>query len=140
MKINELRVSNLVYPNEENATPYKVMQIFEESVLFYQSEKVYEDDVIIGCDDLIPIPLTEEWLIKFGFEKIICDEHPFIHFIIKGIFRIDFHPNNGFEFNCYGHPYDQYVEENFFSFKALHIHQLQNLFYALTGEELKTTL
>ena len=74
---------------------------------------------------LNPIPLTEEILLKFGFEEKSKSKNFYL-----GNFR--FHiskPANydGFIF-CDG--YDVITD------KIKYVHQLQNLYFALTGEEL----
>ena len=64
-----------------------------------------------------PIPLTEEWLLKFGFDKI---DFQFIKNGIK-LFPIR----------------DLYYRGNFpIKSDIKYVHQLQNLYFALTGEEL----
>ncbi len=75
-----------------------------------------------------PIHLTEEWLLKFGFEIAFADEafkealygdNPVTEdylIILKNVSNYWFYRN--------GH------------FKIRYVHQLQNLFFALTGEEL----
>jgi hypothetical protein len=70
-----------------------------------------------------PIPLTEEWLLRFGFEK----NYKF-GLYYKGGHAIDIHREGNAEF---------YTGEvgGWFVFVE-HIHQLQNLYFALTGEEL----
>ena len=65
-----------------------------------------------------PIPLTEEILLKFWFEK-----KGDFWFVKSGI-KIE-NRNNGFS-------YFRYLNE----IKILSVHQLQNLHFALTGEEL----
>ena len=69
-----------------------------------------------------PIPLTEEWLIKFGFVRV-------------GMLtmRLD-------KFTCYC---EEDYTDNFclgdielFDVVPKYVHQLQNLYFALTGEEL----
>jgi len=70
-------------------------------------------------DDLQPIPLTEEWLVKFGLKKTVGIEFHEWNLGDWGIIQ-----NDKFE----GYPY--LVE-----FK--YVHQLQNWWHALTGEELK---
>ena len=79
-----------------------------------------------------PIPLTEEWLMKLGFEnkerqkwhkEIVEDEEYFGVWICK-------HPHKENCFHLFGYPYRIVVIE--------HVHQLQNLYHALTGEELPT--
>lgn len=65
---------------------------------------------------LDPIKLNEEWLLKFGFEKQLDSL-----FIDKQGWCI-------------------YLESNSFRWQTTflkHVHQLQNLYHALTGEELK---
>ncbi len=74
-----------------------------------------------GCveyEKIQPIPLTEEILLKFGFEK-----KGDFWFVKSGI-KIE-NRNNGFS-------YFRYLNE----IKILSVHQLQNLFFSLTGEEL----
>ena len=71
----------------------------------------------------IPIPLTEEWLLKFGFEKKGCNwELPNFRFHVNKSVNYD-----GFLF-CDG--YSVITE------KIQHVHQLQNLYFALTQKEL----
>lgn len=73
-----------------------------------------------------PIPLTEEWLADFNFENTYRSE-----------FRLKFdhitHQEIGFDFSCVGYKsmegfrfYGHYI-------KIQCVHQLQNLFYCLTG-------
>ena len=73
--------------------------------------------------DLSPIPLTEEWLLKFGFEWKI--QHQGFY---NGRFKIDEKYKEGYRLYFGGEKID-----------VKHVHQLQNLYFALTGEELKTT-
>ena len=66
-----------------------------------------------------PIPLTEEWLVKFGFEKIKENTYsaPVVSFLIytnQKKYAVSFWQGNELE----------------------HVHQLQNLYFALVGEEL----
>jgi hypothetical protein len=74
-----------------------------------------------------PIPLTEEWLLKFGFEEFGLS------------IRVDV--NRGDEL-CF------YTQEKRLRYQTkgsgftrdyniLYVHQLQNLYFALTGQELK---
>lgn len=71
-----------------------------------------------------PIPLTEEWLIKFGFSKESPDnEDDFNYWELKDVEFTDYEDGD-FEINQTG-----------FVFK--YVHQLQNLYFALTGEELE---
>lgn len=75
---------------------------------------------------LEPIPLTEEWLLKFGFKKVKSDyEEAETWDFYFGILYFDM-ANNSVKIN------GQYCLYNI----PEHVHQLQNLYFALTGEEL----
>lgn len=74
------------------------------------------------------VPLTEEGLIKFGFSQI-KDNFNFYHISVGGSY-LQINPDNGVVWII--------RNENIFNNPALiqHVHQLQNLYFALTGEEL----
>jgi hypothetical protein len=110
MKSQELRIGNLVldeYFDERYViciTPYRV----HLSSSGDDDESVKPNKV----NEIEPILLTEEWLLKFGFKKD------------KLVFYKDFllyNFNDGFYF---------------FEMKINHVHQMQNLYFALTGKEL----
>lgn len=71
---------------------------------------------------LKPIPLTEEWLFKFGFVKGSL-------YFKKGLLDCVEISEDG-SFNIY------YGEDENNSISIQYVHQLQNLYFALTGEEL----
>ena len=70
-----------------------------------------------------PIPLTEEWLLKFGFK--VYNEH--------GWYEI----NNYHQINLIGDYLVNGVQ--CISNKINYVHQLQNLYFATTGNELTIT-
>lgn len=77
-----------------------------------------------------PIPITEEWLLKFGFEnKTGRDEE---EFYIKDNFQLELmflsEEDTGFYF------FSPVAKKDI---KIKHIHQLQNIYHALTGEDFK---
>jgi hypothetical protein len=86
-------------------------------------------------EDCLPIPLTEDWLLKFGFEKQIIKTllkgvniinyrlNNFIVYILPNSFEVELIREDGEQFNLW---------LNFD--KTIHI--LQNLYFALKGEEL----
>jgi hypothetical protein len=104
MKAEELRIGNYYNKNGEieQITPNDIIEVWE-------SERIW-------CK---PIPLTEEWLLKFGFKKVEGWDDMFYFEI--GNFQVYEYNVSGFEFN---------------DFDIKHVHQLQNLYYALTNEEL----
>ena len=75
-----------------------------------------------------PIHLTEEWILRFGFIR----EGEWLGITFNARIGIRFFDGNSAE--C-----DIIQDDKFISFKFEHIkyvHQLQNLYYALSGEEL----
>jgi hypothetical protein len=77
------------------------------------------------------IPLTKEWLLRFGFENNSFDNYCYLHFNPRMSIRFcDF---NSAE--C-----DITQDDKYISFKCAHIkhvHELQNLFFVLSGNELE---
>lgn len=73
-----------------------------------------------------PIPLTEEWILKFGF---ICEESKS---------DVWFHPKHPlFEIRWYAeYEYQHLWDGSYTGAQIQYVHQLQNLYFALTGEEL----
>ncbi|HXU28814.1 MAG TPA: hypothetical protein VN698_16410 [Bacteroidia bacterium] len=108
----ELRIGNLVYEEGDQLT---------EIINGWQMDEGME---------LFPVPLTEEILLKCGFEKLgIEDDDIFYRILIKFPWggHVILHCNFGDpneEFSLWSYPY----------IKSLH--QLQNLYFALKGEEL----
>jgi hypothetical protein len=125
MKPAELRIGNLVYKYYPSGI--EIEAVNEINSYFVNG---------IGISAIEPIPLTEEWLVKFSFVSSMPYE----------CFRKwTFHNNNSrikgwvlIFFN--GKVCRRYLgKENSIywnKIKIHHVHQLQNLYFALTGEEL----
>lgn len=110
MKANELRIGNLV-EYFERVTPINVVHL---KYLLESSE------------NFKPIPLTEEWLLKFGIYFTSEKEWYQLTFTIKGLLFETASSMEGFTYNlCF----DDMINIKY-------IHQLQNLYFALTNEEL----
>jgi hypothetical protein len=109
MKVQELRIGNLVNFNGVN---YKIELLDLDGYIGLSDIILFEH---VHIDDLKPIELTEEWLIKFGFKKFVPD---FINpsLLIRNT-------TEGFKIIRHG-------------IMVNHLHQLQNLYFALTGKEL----
>ena len=106
MKANELRIGNYVKSNDVNMAPY-----FTVTASFLKQN---ENEMSWFID---PIQLTKEWLEKFGFEKV--------EFAFK---------KNGLRLFPIR---DLYYRANYpITVDVKHVHQLQNLYFALTGKEL----
>ena len=120
MKASELRIGNWV---ETEGGFYQIDSILNKDRILVKIEDEY-----VGYDinQIKPIPLTEEWLIKFGFDKRtnINDCNAYTSKIRADIDIIEY---------SYGFSADLEVEH----LSVLkYVHQLQNLIHALTGEEL----
>lgn len=115
MKANEIRLGNLFKCYNFDLT---IGSINKE----YVGHITNEGGFLIT--DLEPIPLTEEWLVKFGFyESETNGEYwlPKLAFIKKN------------EYGFFVYKIRKGLTE---ISKFQYVHQLQNLYFALTGEEL----
>ena len=116
MKANELRIGNWVKYEGRHFQMY----VIAKDLPFLDTMEF--GDGVVEWKDIEPIPLTEEWLIKFGFEKggNWFDEGGMIELKEKE---------------------DAYVmlEDSYYhcSQDLFYVHQLQNLYFALTGQELQ---
>ena len=114
MDAKQLRIGNTVEYN-----------LIGENVDKWIVTDVDKDDI---CDtsNLRPIPLTEEWLVKFGFVK---KEHRDGNSLSKNQVHISsVYGDNSFCLNA--HVSD--VTSTYIKY----VHQLENLYFALTDEEL----
>ena len=127
MKANELRIGNLVLLPCEGHEDELV------SINKYDFEEPY---------NFKPIPLTEEILLKAGFEKI-KSRHDY--FILSSYDQYNPTPE-GCRVNVYFdfdgvRVYYAFESDGARMIRRIHfVHQLQNLYYALTGEELEIDL
>ena len=113
MKASELRIENL-FIEEYSSTIIKVIGLEKNKITF--------SGVFVDKWQAKPIALTEEWLIKFGFYK--NDE----------LFTIEW---NEFSFSIFDFDNGKFAINNSFNYVDInYVHQLQNLYFALTGEEL----
>ena len=110
MEVQELRIGNKVFAD------------FEVYGYDYSEGDLTTYDGY-GLHRIKPIPLTEEILLKAGFEKYK---------------DTDFYIAHGFEIPYFKAGGDLIVEVEISKIKS--VHQLQNLYYALTGEELNIEL
>ena len=131
MKATELRIGNYYYYTCEDSLDERkkwceVCQIDSQDLVLLESNQ--------GDEDFNPIPLTEEWLLKFGFEKT-KHSHGYACYI-----------KDGFDFDIVSHGRywvlaiykdESCTDSLYFAHGRLeYVHQLQNLFFVFTGEEL----
>lgn len=121
IKNNEIRVGNWL---EWNKKPFKVCAIFRNVT---ENELWAKDN-----NELYPIPLTEEILLKCGWGKGEYDSEYIDNVSLKQEV-LGYNVNNKM----------LYIETNADVIEINHIHylhQLQNLYFALTGKELEINL
>jgi hypothetical protein len=125
MKTNELRIGNRIKYCDDGkeciitGIPGANLDVQGLEVLFDDGEETW-----IELDQFEPIPLTEEWLERMGFTY----EDEEIYYI-----RLD--ENNVLAYDLTDK--DFAVTGLWAEHKINHVHELQNLYFALTGEELK---
>jgi hypothetical protein len=123
MKANELRIGNYYH--------YHIIDEFDDPTEYDIVCQTDAEDLDILSNeedpDYRPIPLTEEWLLKFGFIKSKLEgydvhfkySHHLLHSSITALYNADF----------------SLLLDNV-ARGIKYVHQLQNLYFALTGEEL----
>jgi hypothetical protein len=114
MKANDLRIGNLVYvsDNETNIIFKEITPINIHNLMHLTGWDKSPIDI-----EFEPIQLTEEWLLKFGFEK-------------NGTIAILYTLNNVDVWELNG------GFANILDLPIQYVHQLQNLYFALTNQEL----
>lgn len=109
IKPQELRIGNIVRLKSKNKD--------------YVIDSGYEIDTGTDSDDFEPTELTEDWLLKFGYDRNKNE------YCISGHDRFNvFQSVKGPYIFCDDEKSIRYVK---------YVHELQNIFFALTGEELK---
>ena len=126
MEATELRIFNFVYDNANQSEGIVTGINYDPDVSGIVIEVWYVD---CTTDRIEPIPLTEEWLFKFGFRdnNYSFDKDIFhiswsvrvISTNVRSLFFLDGEIPDDWKINI------------------KYVHQLQNLYFALTGEELE---
>ncbi len=144
MNATELRIGNYVYCDLKDIY-WRISIVKEDFVNVYLKKETpeYKHSPSISEKRLNPIPLTKEWLLKFGFE-LENENFFYIKFDNKA-------KNNGSERNFFidkiliDMEIDQgdyvvwfcnSVSDEMLCNRIKYLHQLQNLYYSLTGTEL----
>ena len=126
MKETELRLNNLVMVNYKTDLLSKVTWIQEGSInVTFDRQPDLVNGIVCSVNDLISIPLTEEWLIKFGFEKTWFGYEN----ISTGI---EIEPLKNGDYTICINANEYHVGENF-----KYVHHLQNIHFALKNKELE---
>lgn len=159
MKANEIRIGNIVtvdnplfHPNLKDV-PMLIKGIYEtERGYAVKLEHIVpSDDIFTEYSQLTqfirPIPLTEEILIKAGFEKKEFTRFTTFKLNRVEITNVEFfdEDKDGKEFSFKQWRISGLYSSDLFYFKSYSpniksVHQLQNLIFALMGEEIKIEL
>lgn len=117
MKAEELRIWNLVW--DSYSGEMIVEHIDRRTQTVFLAKTINLPTGLYNLDKIHPIPLTEEWLLRFGFEKKSSDVFELYEYAIERNYdSVDF------------------IFEGKIIRVIKYVHQLQNLYFALTGEEL----
>ena len=120
----ELRIGNLVECANEI---WEVESVSSSAInaVHRPTENSFGEYSGFSVDQIKPIPLTEEWLLKFGFEQEYKSPMHSTYWI-ENLSYYFWHENKSQYANCKGLQID-----------CQFLHQLQNLYFALTGKELE---
>jgi hypothetical protein len=118
MKIQDLRIGNYIKRNGLNST-VELINGETEDVHFLGKDFYYNENIMY----IEPIEITEEWLFSFGFNKSGSTIYKNIGSIEIGTIA------KGKRF------YIQIGTENV-TLNIKYVHQLQNLYFAIGGDEL----
>ena len=146
MKVNELRIGNLIYDDEGIFSKVTGMKPLDNAISCENKNGCY---VMIDCftngkevstgwllntDSVKPIPLTEELLLKCGFSD-------------KGDSLAGYEYIKGLAYSVTKHGdylafrvYTTFSDRSVFIRRVRYLHELQNLYFAITGEELEVKL
>lgn len=138
-----------------NAKEFRLGNLFQENangtIYYHEVTLDWLGAMLIDSYLIDPIPLTPEILEKVGFEKILlgkglCYGLPFSRMLWDGeplheIVLIDFGKMEERSKGKYALAIREYDRDIQFGITIVeYIHQLQNLYFALTGEELEINI
>jgi hypothetical protein len=125
----ELRLGNCIYDEEQDKNDL-VIGIEEERLSLLNGILPYT-----AIDFIHPILLTEEWLIKFGFNRIKRKHYTgdYFEFTYNSFYLLLM--DIGFQFYV-----EDEINTNSINLELIFVHQLQNLYWCLYGEELNIVL
>ena len=125
MDAKELRIGNLIYSRTGTVKIVDVINSTKNTIEFDDND---DDYPIYSCK---PIPLTEEILEKNNFEyEINANRFDLLFSLTK----------YDFCFSIYVHNNEFYYFINGRRLFIKYVHELQNIFFTLTGEELQINL
>lgn len=144
MKItaSEIRLGNYFNVPRKDQSPFRIdlieqlssnyakvgMNVLKIEHPFTEGKFIDAHPLTWYLENLEPIPLTEEWLLKFGFDWDV-----FYQNYTNGRYIIRLNHNGTIDVS-YCKRKNDWIP--FFMNNPRHVHELQNLYFALTGQEL----
>ena len=139
MKANELRIGNWIKFDNHLGDKRDVLVTPR---MFRQLGMDLSENLNLELNGYhLPIPLTDEWLVRFGFKnrflEVICQNNK--------VLEIEFDGTNDNIYQTEICVYERIIVDgetesdkvNYININHIkHVHQLQNLYFALTGDEL----
>ena len=128
----ELRIGNLIKDKEGN-----ILTVYGTSpkddtdsfIVWYANELGF----YIEENEIEPIPLTEEWLLKFGFKKRRKTK---FRTLVTAYTELEIEIERPDKLKCFLVKSEHTRDEKTVFRVIRYVHQLQNLYFALTGDEL----
>lgn len=120
---NDLRIGNFVHTaigfgDGVNIIIDKISQISHDSVML----SLY-DGIKINYDAIQGIPITPEWMERFGFKKVVDNGWP-VRYVLD-------------DYNEYFEDKEWIINgDRITSVELEYVHQLQNLYFAIVGNEM----
>lgn len=134
MKASELRIGNFVNFKDREDIDYCEVTALDAGGYIHLLRNFKDgdgDDQPEALEDITPIVLTEEWLIKFGFEATeVWGDYANEKLLICSDFKDDGRKISD------SHEYYFSYGRKLRSRQIKHVHELQNLYHAITGSEL----
>jgi hypothetical protein len=133
MNAQELRLGNLVKDRAGKVIRIDFFDFLHKAYSCKFGQMMFLDDEEVHpmteyTDYAEPIPLTEEWLLKLGF----IEKKPWFFEIKMGDYELGI---NRIPLTAQIQSDGEFLA--FLTNRTKYVHQLQNLYFAITGEELK---
>jgi hypothetical protein len=125
MKANELRIGNLIYQSLFGVDVTTEVKGIDHGTVYFDDRHEEKFRNKVDLENAEPITLTEEWLIEFGWiwnKETNSYENKDARMHLSK--------------RAHGYVMFNYVLKAMICDKIFYVHQLQNLFWCLTGEEL----
>ena len=124
MKKNEVRIGNITDKG-------RVKYLFSHGIIL-------GDGITFNFDELKPVPLNDEWMLKLGFKKVKNNGYINGYEYIRKIDSVEFNGIGKFNYNKTGEIIVTVdCRGNYICNNLNYVHQVQNLYFALSGTEIK---